>query len=135
MRIPESRRAPDVLPVLGMLLIAAGAADGHDLVISARDSDWALLVRAYAELLGGIWLLSGRAPRTARIAAFPIVVGLFACDLGREIGSQPVRPVFGNVVVGAGWLIAVDLLILAFLPAAALRSGSGRPSGGAWRLS
>ena len=32
--------------VLGLCLVAAGAADGHDLVISSRDSDWTLLARA-----------------------------------------------------------------------------------------
>jgi hypothetical protein len=49
--------------VLGVVLFAAGAADGHDLVVSARDADWPLLIRADFELFGGFWLLSGRFSR------------------------------------------------------------------------
>jgi hypothetical protein len=48
---PEGSRWPFVPITLGMLGFAAGAADGHQLVVG-RAPDWPLLVRADLELLG-----------------------------------------------------------------------------------
>jgi Dienelactone hydrolase family len=100
--------------VLGGLLFAAGAADGHEL-ISARDANWPLLVRTELEVLGGFWLLSGRCPRGAGIAAVAVCVGLLAHDLALAVSGRPPRAVFGRIVVGSAWVLLCDLLILAGL--------------------
>ena len=77
--------------VMGMLLVAAGAADGHDVVVSGRDADWPLLIRADLELLGGLWLFSGRFPRGARIAAIITFVSILAYDVARMLAGYPAR--------------------------------------------
>jgi pimeloyl-ACP methyl ester carboxylesterase len=104
-----------VASALGFFLFAAGAADAHDLVISARDADWSLLARADLELLGGCWLLSGRFARGARIAAIAGCGGMLAYDLARTMAGYPSHPLFGRVAVGASWMVAGDLLIFAGL--------------------
>jgi pimeloyl-ACP methyl ester carboxylesterase len=98
-----------------MFLFAAGAADGHDLVVSSRDTDWPLLIRADLELLGGYWLFSGRFSRGARIAAIATCGGILAYDLSRAVAGYPSRPVFGRVAVGLWWVLFSDVLILAGL--------------------
>jgi predicted esterase len=98
-----------------MILFAAGAADGHDLVISARDEDWAQLVRAELELLGGAWLLSGRLASTARIVAIAACGSLLAWDLIRALAGHPSRYLIGRVDVGHGYVLVTDLLVLAGL--------------------
>jgi dienelactone hydrolase len=101
--------------VLGMLLFAAGAADGHDLVISARDADWALLVRAELELLAGVWLLSGRLTSMARLVATAACGSLLAWDLIRALAGHPSRYLIGRAVGGHGYVVTTDLLVLAGL--------------------
>jgi dienelactone hydrolase len=108
-------RWPFVPAILGMILIAAGAADGHDLAISARDADWPLLIRADIELLGGFWLLSGRRARGARIVAMAAFGGILAYDLSRALAGCPTREVFGRVVAGPRWVLIGDLIVLAGL--------------------
>ncbi len=113
--------------MIGGLLLVAGAADGHDLVVSAREADWMLLLRADLELLGGLWLLSGRWGRAARIAAIALGSGLIALDLYRLARGQGPRPILGQIATGAGWVVAVDVLILTL----AIGSRPGKP--GNWR--
>jgi len=43
--------------VPGLTLLAAAAADGHEITIAARHGDWRLLGRFELEFLGGLWLL------------------------------------------------------------------------------
>jgi hypothetical protein len=100
--------------VVGMFLLAAGAADGHELV-TARNADWPLLIRADLEWLGGVWLLSGRFSRAARIIAVAAWGGLLAHDVARAVAGVAVQPVFGRVIVGTSWAILGDLLIVAGL--------------------
>jgi dienelactone hydrolase len=101
--------------VVAMILLAAGAADGLDLVISGRDADWPLLIRADLELLGGFWLLSGRSSRRARIAAIAAWGGIVAFDLARAAAGYPARHVFGRIVVGHWCVLFSDAVILAGL--------------------
>lgn len=108
-------RWPFVPGILGIVLFAAGAADGHDLAVSARDADWRLLIRADLELLGGLWLLSGRSPRGARIVAIAALAGILTYDLSRALAGYPTREVFGRVVAGPWWVRLGDLLIFAGL--------------------
>jgi hypothetical protein len=108
-------RWPLVPTVLGMILFAAGAADGHDLIISARDADWVLLVRAELELLGGVWLLSRRLASTARIVAIAACGSLLASDLVRALAGNPSRYLIGRVAGGHGYVLITDLLVLAGL--------------------
>jgi pimeloyl-ACP methyl ester carboxylesterase len=98
-----------------MVLFTAGAADGHDLAASASERDWLLLIRADIELLGGYWLLSGRFPRAARIAAVTAGGSILAHDLTRAVASYPPRDLFGRVAVAPWWVLFSDLLILAGL--------------------
>jgi dienelactone hydrolase len=101
--------------ILGILLVAAGAADGHDLVVSGRDADWPLLIRADLELLGGFWLLSGRSPCGTRIAAIITFVSLLAYDVARMQAGYPARHVVGQIATSTWWVFLSDLLILAGL--------------------
>lgn len=101
--------------VVGMVLIAAAAADGHDLVVSSRDSDWPLLIRADLELLGGAWLLSGRFSRAAGFVAIAVWGSLLAYDLTSLVAGFPSRHGFGQIVVGPSWVLFSDLLIVAGL--------------------
>jgi pimeloyl-ACP methyl ester carboxylesterase len=114
LRLRDAGRA-FVLPFVGMLVLAAGAADGHDLRVSARDTDWALLVRADLEILGGVWLLSGRFLRAARIVALAGFAGILVYDLAQATAGHAPRPVFGRIVAGSGWVIVSDLVIIAGL--------------------
>ncbi len=95
-----------------MFVFAAGAADGFESV-TAGNVDWPLLIRAELELLGGFWLVSGRFSRLARVAALVTCVGILAYDQTREWGLGAIRPVFGRVVAGPGWVLLEDLLIFA----------------------
>ena len=106
---------PFVPRILGIVLVAAGAADGHDLVVSARDADWFLLIRADLELLGGFWLLSGRFPRGARISAIITFVSILAYDVARMLGGYSARHVVGQIATCTWWVFSSDLLILAGL--------------------
>ena len=112
---PATVRGSIVPWALGMLLVAAGAADGHELVVSAREADWGLLLHADLELLGGFWLLSGRFPRAARIAAFVAFGGILAFDLATAIAGHTPQPVFGRVSVDSWWILPCDLVLLAAL--------------------
>jgi dienelactone hydrolase len=114
--------------VVGMILLAAGAADGLDLVVSGRDADWPLLIRADLELLGGFWLISGRSTRRARIAAGAAWGGILVYDLARAAAGYPARHVFGRIVAGHWWVLFSDSIILAGL--LLWRSASEGP---AWR--
>jgi pimeloyl-ACP methyl ester carboxylesterase len=113
-----------------MLLVAAGAADGHDLVVSGRDADWPLLIRADLELLGGFWLLSGRFSRGARISAIASFVIILAYDVARMLAGYPGRHIVGQIATSTWSVFSSDLLILAGLlrwrtgPAHAARIGS-----------
>jgi hypothetical protein len=100
---------------LGIVLVAAGAADGHDLVVSVRDVDWLLLIRADLELLGGFWLFSGRFPRGARMSAIITFVSILAYDLARMLAGYPARHVVGQIATSTWWVFLSDLLILAGL--------------------
>lgn len=124
---------------LGLILLAAWAADAHELVTSARDDDWSLFARAESAYLGGLWLLGGFAPRWARLSA----LGAFGCflihDLARAALGYPPRLGFAQMAVGPWWVLAGDLVVILALlrwrPAAdaAPRLGShpGRVAGAA----
>ena len=115
MLMAVSRHRLAFVPIaLRMLLVAAGAADGHELVTSG-DADWPLLIRADLELLGGFWLLSGRLLREARIVAIAACVSFTAYDLARAVPGHPARYLFGRMVVGPWWVILSDLLVVAGL--------------------
>jgi poly(3-hydroxybutyrate) depolymerase len=101
--------------VLGLILIAAAAADGHELCWSARDDGWWLPVRMDLESLGGFWLLGGLAPRWARTSALCASAGLLIFDLARTLAGEPPRPIFGRVAAGPWWVLAGDLATLAAL--------------------
>jgi hypothetical protein len=116
--------------VLGLLLFAAGAADGHDLVDSTRSADWPLLIRADLELLGGYWLFSGRFAIATRIAAIAAFGSILACDLTRAVAGHPSRFLFGHVSARPWWILFIDLVVVAGLlrwrtaPKATTRLGS-----------
>jgi dienelactone hydrolase len=101
--------------ILGIVLVAAGAADGHDLVVSVRDFDWLLLICADLELLGGFWLFSGRFPRGARMSAIITFVSILAYDVARMMAGCPARHVVGQIATWTWWVFLSDLLILAGL--------------------
>jgi dienelactone hydrolase len=98
--------------VLGMVLVAAGSADGHELVVSDGVEGWPLLVRAEVELLGGFWLLIGRSARAARGVALAAWGVILAYDLARAAGGNAPRHLFGRVAAGPWWVPVGDLLVL-----------------------
>jgi pimeloyl-ACP methyl ester carboxylesterase len=105
-------RWPFVPLALGMLLAAAGAADGHDLVAEARDhAEWCLLIGAVVGLLGGFWLLSGRFALGARVAAIAACGGMLSYDLTRAVAGDSSHIVFGRIAVVPGWAVFGDLLV------------------------
>jgi pimeloyl-ACP methyl ester carboxylesterase len=101
--------------ILGVFLFAVGAADGHDLVVSARDADWPLLTRSELELLGAFWLLSGRFAHAARIVALVTAGCVLASDLTHSLGGYPTRPIFGRIAVNWRWIILIDFIVVAAL--------------------
>ncbi len=100
---------------LGLLLLAAGAADGRELVMWDWDDDRWLFARAELELLGGLWLLCGIAPRWARISAAIAFLGISIYDLSRAVASYPPRDGFGRVAVGTAWILVGDLVVVSTL--------------------
>jgi hypothetical protein len=74
-------RGSFVPTALGSILVAAGAADGHELLAWVRDKDWSLLARAEMESCAGLSLLCGLAPRWTRISAMTAFVGISTLDL------------------------------------------------------
>lgn len=97
---------------LGLILLAAWAADAYELVSSARDDDWSLFARAESAYLGGLWLLCGFAPRRARISAIGAFGGILIHDLIRVGLGYPPRSGFARVAVGPWWVLGSDLIIL-----------------------
>ena len=101
--------------VLGVILLAASGADGHELATLAGDDDWWLIGRFELGFLAGLWLLSGLAARWARLAAVMAFVGILAWDVARATAGFPPRYAFGRIAVGPWWVLVGDLVILAVL--------------------
>lgn len=115
----------EIVPILlGLVLVAAGAADGHRLVVE-RSSDWTLLGRADVELLGGLWLLGGWKARAARGVALAGMGALLLFDLARAAFGEAPRCPFGRVDLGPAWVVARDV---AGLGAAAVWRAGARPA-------
>jgi poly(3-hydroxybutyrate) depolymerase len=98
--------------VLGVILLAAWAADGHELLTSTRNDDWWLVTRSEFAYLGGLWLLCGLAPRWARTSAIGVFGSVLIYDLARVVLSYPLRHSFAQVAVGPWWVLGSDLIIL-----------------------
>ena len=105
-------RWPLVSITLGLLLLAAGTADGRELVTSGRDEDWSLVVRAELEFYGGLWLLCGLFPRWAWRVAVTAFVGIFFCDLMRDFAGYPTRHIWGRVATGSRRVLCGDLIVV-----------------------
>jgi pimeloyl-ACP methyl ester carboxylesterase len=101
--------------VLGTVLLAAGAADCDELFVSAPYEVWPPLFRTGVELFGGFWLITGRSASVARIAASAVYGGVLAYDLATAVAGHPLRPIFGRVAIGSGWVVLCDLFVLAGL--------------------
>ncbi len=112
MAMAASARWGLVPSLLGLALVAAGAADGHQLVAGGTGADWALLARADVELLGGFWLLSGRWAQAARGAAIAGLAALLVVDLARMAGGDAPRQVLGRVDVATAWVLGRDIMAL-----------------------
>ena len=85
MDITRTGRWSVVPLILGTILLAAGAADNHELRTSTRDVDWIFLLRADAQLFIGFWLLGGLRPQRVRILVIAALVGIMA-----SISTAPV---------------------------------------------
>ena len=117
-----------VVPLtLGMILLAAGAANNYELATSSRDMDWFLLLRADLQLLLGLWLLCGLRPRWVRIVVIAALVGIMAYDAWRvrALAGHAVPSWFGQVAVEPRWLLGGDLIMIIAL--LRWRPGGGRP--------
>jgi hypothetical protein len=105
-------RLPFVLRTLGLLLIAAGTANGYGLMTPVDYDNWSLLVRAELESYGGLWLVCGLSPRWARILTIAAFVAIFLYDLSRIVTDSPPRCAVGRIDVGPWWILAIDLAII-----------------------
>jgi poly(3-hydroxybutyrate) depolymerase len=105
----------NVPTVLGLALLAAAAADNHELMTWARETDWSLLVRADLELFSGLWLLYGRSPQRTRIVAIAATLGISTYDLARAAAGDLPRHEFGQVQVGTWSILGTDLIIVTAL--------------------
>jgi pimeloyl-ACP methyl ester carboxylesterase len=122
---------------LGLILLAAGSAAGHELMMLGNDGNWSLLVRAELEFYSGLWLFCGPSPRRNRILALTVFVGVFLYDLSRAITGVPPRYALGRIAVGPWWTLGIDLAIIialqcwrpAGIPRHGIDSHPGRAAG------
>lgn len=109
-------KGPDRWPLasttLGLLLMAAGAADAHALLASDPHEDWRLLVRAELESYGGLWLACGAFPRWAWRVALTAVAMTLICDVVRAAAGLPTRDLWGRVAAGPRWVLGGDLAVV-----------------------
>ena len=107
------RKFGSIVPnALGLILIADACAVGCDLVTTVRDDEWRPYFRLELAFLGGLWLLVGLAPKSTRIVALSVVMGILAYDGSRAIASLPPRYAFGQVSVGSWWIMASDQIVI-----------------------
>ena len=123
----EPNRWPAVAITLGLLLLAAGVADGYELLTTAPDDDWRFIVRAELEFLGGLWLMCGFRPRWAWRAALGVFAGILLFDIVRAAVGLTPRWIWGRVAVGAWWVLGSDALILLALLRWRPREGRASP--------
>jgi hypothetical protein len=134
--MPQGFQAVRIL--LGCLFLSAASLKIFGLRVEtvAPDSVWSSVYLQMAaielEIILGLWLLSGRAPRAAwaaALAAFTILAGV---SLHLALTGQPSCSCFGRVTVHPWVTFAVDLCALAALalwrPA---RSADSAPAAGA----
>jgi hypothetical protein len=83
---------------------------------SSQESPWTTVALASVELLLGVWLLSGRAPRWGRIAALGCFAVFFNFSLLQVLQRVPSCGCFGKAQVQATAVAALDfLMVLALL--------------------
>lgn len=121
------KRSPLVPVALGAVFVTTGAADGNALIAADLGADWLFLVRSACEILGGLWLLSGLAPRLARIVLMAVFAEIFLCDLVNALATPSTFQGFDQIVPETWWTLGGDLAIV-------LALGSWRPAAGrrAW---
>ncbi|MHC5538702.1 carboxypeptidase-like regulatory domain-containing protein [Singulisphaera rosea] len=83
---------------LGLVFIAAGTLKGYQLAFETNDestSTLLLLVFSDAEILGGLWMLSGLNPERTRIWASAVFIGLAASSLFQALDGKCTCGCFG----------------------------------------
>ncbi|WP_237722756.1 carboxylesterase family protein [Singulisphaera acidiphila] len=115
MILERPHRWPFVPTALGLLILAAGAADGHALAASSGDTDWFLLARAEVELYGGLWLLGGLSPQWTRRVALAVFLAVILTDITGVFTDSPTRYAWGRVAVGLWGILCGDLLVVSAL--------------------
>jgi poly(3-hydroxybutyrate) depolymerase len=101
--------------MFALLLLTAGVATGHQLMVLVDGGDWSLLVRAELELYGGLWLLWGLFPGRTRILALIVCTVFFLGDLGRAVTGVHPRYVLGRIELAPWWLLGTDLATIVAL--------------------
>lgn len=131
--VPTMSRFDVVRTLLGSLLLLAAALKGHELatapVLSTGilDSRWFLIVVVQFELLAGLWLCSGNAPRASWLGAI-VGLSLFASvSLGKAVSGADSCGCFGNVAVNPWLTFMVDVALLAALAYWRPNVGASRP--------
>lgn len=103
-RNPYFRVATLSIPaMLGFALLAAAGADLHGLATSSVD-EYLRMIRAEANLLGGLWIFSGFRPHWARSVVLTITASTLFYDLLRTAMGCPPRAAFG-LAYAPVWLL------------------------------
>ncbi len=118
--------------VLGWVLVAAGAANGHKLLAVppyGAPQTWDSLALVELELALGGWLLSGSFPKGSRAVGLVVFAAVLALNIAEVASHHRVSQGFGRVMIPPWWLIGLDALIVVVLlkvdrtPAFKLRPG------------
>ncbi len=100
---------------LGFLMLAAGAADCRQLLLSPRAQDWSSIARFEFELYGGLWLIAGEVPGLTWRVILSVFAAIGLIDLVQIITGRAVRPIWGHVATGPEWVMIGDLTVIVAL--------------------
>ncbi len=112
--------------VVGPILIATGAANGHWLLMSPVEDDWWLLALSEFQFYGGLLMLGGVLAGATRISALAFFLGILVYDLVKVMMGEPPRLGFGHILTGVWFNIIMDVIIL--LALVRWRPEAGRPA-------
>lgn len=126
-------------PLLGSVLVAAGALKLYQLVFEAPDEvgpPLLLMAISQAEILGGIWMICGFAPGRTRVWAAAAFGGLAASSLLQVLAGHCSCGCFGALSLSPWFVLLFDIAaVAALLTAPAQPDPEEAPSGQTLRLS
>ncbi len=109
---------------IGLLLVAAAVLKGYQLGVEPVANEgwltyrWSLTAQVMLELLGGLWLLGGLAPRLTWAATLACFVGFSGVTLYKGVTGEASCGCFGLVEVSPWYTLALDVALVGALLAA-----------------